>query len=156
MACLQAALEKLAADFPGAFSGYNLRVVESHQSTKADTSGTAKAISADLAKLTGETGWTDDSIERVRHTSEQLAGGGPSHTGVSPVPEEALGGHAYHTYSMVSADKKVEFQIRHNVQGRTTYAEGTVDAVMFLAERVAKGDKPKVFNMVDVLQAGAM
>lgn len=56
----------------------------------------------------------------------------------------------------MSADKKVEFQIRHNVQGRTTYAEGTVDAVVFLAERVAEGGEPKVFNMIDVLQAGAM
>lgn len=42
------------------------------------------------------------------------------------MPEAALGGHAFHTYSMVSADAKVEFQIRHNVQGRSTYAEGTV------------------------------
>jgi hypothetical protein len=32
--CTQAAFERLATDFPGAFSGYNLRVVESHQSTK--------------------------------------------------------------------------------------------------------------------------
>mmetsp|Transcript_37571 Transcript_37571/g.120759 ORF Transcript_37571/g.120759 Transcript_37571/m.120759 type:complete len:314 (-) Transcript_37571:370-1311(-) len=153
---LQAAFEKLATDFPGAFSGYHLRVVESHQATKADTSGTAKAISADLARLTAETDWSDDSIERVRDVSEQMAGGGSSHAGVSPVPEDALNGHAYHTYSMVSADKKVEFQIRHNVQGRTTYAEGTVDAVVFLAERVAEGGAPKVFNMIDVLQAGAM
>jgi hypothetical protein len=69
---------------------------------QADTSGTAKAISADLARLTAENDWTDDSIERVRDVAEQMAGGGPSHTGVSPVPEDALGGHAYHTYSMVS------------------------------------------------------
>ena len=42
------------------------------------------------------------------------------------------------------------------MQGRTTYAEGTVDAVVYLAERVAEGGEPKVFNMIDVLQAGAM
>jgi dihydrodipicolinate reductase len=39
---LQAALEGMARDFPGSFDGYKLTVVESHQSTKADTSGTAK------------------------------------------------------------------------------------------------------------------
>ena len=39
---IQSAVEKLASEFPGAFAGYSLRVVESHQSTKADTSGTAK------------------------------------------------------------------------------------------------------------------
>ena len=53
----------------------------------------------------------------------QLAGGGPGHGGVSPVPEAALDGHAYHTYAMTSADGQVEFQVRHNVNGRSTYAE---------------------------------
>ena len=44
----------MAADFPGSFEGYTLSVTESHQSSKADTSGTAKAISATLATLTGK------------------------------------------------------------------------------------------------------
>ena len=35
-------MESMATTFPGAFSGYSLRVVESHQSSKKDTSGTAK------------------------------------------------------------------------------------------------------------------
>lgn len=39
---LQATLEGMAAKFPGAFEGYTLTVQESHQATKADTSGTAK------------------------------------------------------------------------------------------------------------------
>lgn len=58
----------------------------------------------------------------------QLAGGGVSHTGVSPVPEHAIKGHAYHTYSLVSADGQVEFQFRHNVNGRSTYAEVSMQA----------------------------
>ena len=45
---LQAALEQMARDFPGSFDGYSLAVVESHQATKADTSGTAKAVSTYL------------------------------------------------------------------------------------------------------------
>ena len=48
---LQAALEHMATEFPGSFDGYKLRIVESHQSTKADTSGTAKAIAANLAQV---------------------------------------------------------------------------------------------------------
>lgn len=36
-------LELMAAQFPGCLSGYTLRVVESHQATKADASGTAIA-----------------------------------------------------------------------------------------------------------------
>jgi Dihydrodipicolinate reductase, C-terminus len=47
----QATMELMAETFPGAFSGYTLRVVESHQRTKADTSGTAKAVVASLQKL---------------------------------------------------------------------------------------------------------
>ena len=116
----------MAADFPGAFDGYALSVVESHQSRKADTSGTAKAIATSLAALTNEPDFTADDfrrIERVRDRAAQLAGGGVAHAGVSPVPEAALDGHAYHTYSMTSADGEVEFQVRHNVNGRSTYAE---------------------------------
>ena len=47
----QAMMEMMAQQFPGAFSGYNLAVTESHQRTKADTSGTAKAVVASLQKL---------------------------------------------------------------------------------------------------------
>eukprot|EP00435_Cladocopium_sp_Y103_P046349 s201_g13.t1 len=45
---LQATMERMAKDFPGAFSGYKLEVTESHQKTKADTSGTAKAMEEDF------------------------------------------------------------------------------------------------------------
>jgi len=154
---LQAALEGIAGEFPGSFGGYTLSVQESHQSSKVDTSGTAKAVSATLATLTGAP-FSNAQIEKVRDLPAQLAGGGPSHVGVSPVPEEALGGHAFHTYSLVSGDGKVEFQFRHNVQGRTVYAEGSVDAAIFLASRVASGadGAQRQFSMVDVLRAGAM
>ena len=156
---LQAALEQMASDFPGAFDGYSLSVVESHQSTKADTSGTAKAVSTSLAKLTNEPDFTANDyakIVRVREPSEQMAGGGPSHDGCSPVPESAIKGHAFHTYALKSADAAVEFQIRHNVCGRSTYAEGAVDAAVFLASRIAAKAEQKVFDMVDVLKQGGM
>jgi len=41
-------------------------------------------------------------------------------------------GHAYHTYTLTSADETVQFQFQHNVNGRAVYAEGTVDAAIFL------------------------
>ena len=150
---LQAALAKMAEDFPGAFAGYSLSVTESHQSTKADTSGTAKAVSDTLAVLTGAP-FDHATIERVREPVAQVAGGGASHTGVSPVPEAALGGHAFHTYQLLADG--VEFQIRHNVAGRATYAEGTVDAVRFLARQAGAGSEKKLYDMMDVLRAGAL
>ena len=93
---------------------------------------------------------------QVRLEDEQLAGGGVSHRGVSPVPKDALPGHAFHTYSLLSGDGQVEFQFRHNVQGRSVYAEGAVDAAVFLAARVAAEEKKRQFTMVDVLRSGAM
>lgn len=48
----------------------------------------------------------------------------------------------------------MEFQFRHNVVGRRIYAEGTVDALIYLAQQ--HGPDEKVFDMVDVLKAGAM
>jgi len=47
----QAAMEIMAEQFPGAFSGYTLKVTESHQSSKIDTSGTAKAIVSSFQRL---------------------------------------------------------------------------------------------------------
>ena len=150
---LQAALAQMAKDFPGSFSGYALSVAESHQATKADTSGTAKAVADTLAALTGAP-FDHADIARVREPAAQLAGGGAAHTGVAPVPEAALGGHAFHTYRL--AAEGIEFQIRHNVSGRATYAEGTIDAVRFLARQVAAGTAQRLFDMQDVLRAGDM
>jgi len=47
----QATLEAMAASFPGAFGGYRLAVTESHQRSKVDTSGTAKAVVESFRKL---------------------------------------------------------------------------------------------------------
>ena len=100
-----------------------------------------------------------DDVPKLREAEAQLAFG---------VPEAALAGHAYHTYSLTSGAGDVRFEFKHNVQGRTTYAEGTADAVQFLAAKVAAAaaaagaggaaaaGEQKIFNMIDILQAGAM
>mmetsp|Transcript_5146 Transcript_5146/g.6775 ORF Transcript_5146/g.6775 Transcript_5146/m.6775 type:complete len:178 (+) Transcript_5146:1-534(+) len=143
---LQAGLNDMATNYPGAFKGYDLSIDESHQSTKADTSGTAKAVSQSLATLNAKP-FNLKEINMIRETSEQLDFG---------VPEEYLKGHAYHTYSLKSADGTVEFQFRHNVNGRRIYAEGTADAVEFLAKQIAAKTEKKVYNMIDVLKLGGL
>ena len=50
----------------------------------------------------------------------------------------------------------MEFVFQHNVCGRSIYAEGTVDAALFLAKKVAEGSEQRIFDMIDVLKAGAM
>lgn len=72
------------------------------------------------------------------------------------VPENALDGHAFHTYALTSPDGSVAFQFQHNVIGRQIYAEGTVDAALFLAKQIRDKTEQKIFNMIDVLKAGAM
>ncbi|CAG9465493.1 unnamed protein product [Pedinophyceae sp. YPF-701] len=141
----QAMMKYMADNFPGAFSGYKLEVVESHQKTKADTSGTAKAVVEYMNALGPK--FDVSEIQKVRDEDAQLAMG---------VPREHLSGHAYHTYRLTSPDGTVGFEFQHNVCGRTVYAEGTVDAALFLAEQVGKNAEQKVYSMLDVLSAGAM
>ncbi|MCO5607587.1 hypothetical protein L7F22_061784 [Adiantum nelumboides] len=142
----QAAMEIMAQEFPGAFAGYKLKVTESHQSSKVDTSGTARAIVASFNKL--GVSFKDEEIEMVRNPPEQISR--------MEVPEEHLRGHAFHTYSLASPDGMVNFKFQHNVCGRSIYAQGTVDAVLFLARKVQEKATKKVYNMVDVLRGGSM
>ena len=58
--------------------------------------------------------------------------------------------------SLTSPDGSVFFSFTHNVCGRNIYAEGTVDAALFLAKKIREDSQQKVFNMVDVLREGAM
>lgn len=144
---LQAGLEDLAKKFPSAFGDYKLHVRESHQKTKADTSGTAKAVVDSLKVLSGDDKYTYDDIEMIRDDDESKDFG---------VKEEYINGHAFHTYTLTSPDGTVEFQLKHNVSGRTVYAEGTADAVKFLARKIENGEGGKVYSMINVLEEGAM
>merc|ERR1719169_21371 len=88
----QATMEHMSKSFPGAFGGYKMELAESHQSTKADTSGTAKAVVASFNSL-GVQPFKVDDIKKIRDPEEQLAMG---------VPKEDLNGHAWHTYTLTS------------------------------------------------------
>jgi len=143
----QATFDRMAKDFPGAFGGYKMDVVESHQSTKADTSGTAKAMVQHFNALGVDHFDVENDIKMIRKPEEQVAFG---------VPEDALKGHAWHTYSLTSGDGSVKFEFKHNVCGRSTYAEGVVDAVQFLGQKILSGSRKRVFSMIDVLSEGEM
>lgn len=141
---LQAMMERMAEDFPGLFEGYKLNVVESHQVTKADTSGTAKAIVSSLNQMGLKE--TIEEATLIRTVEEQKQMG---------IPDEFLTGHAYHTYNIDSEDGSVHFEFQHNVLGRSVYAEGTADAVAFLAQHKPL-EGSNLHDMIDVLKAGAM
>ncbi|OIW02336.1 hypothetical protein TanjilG_11230 [Lupinus angustifolius] len=141
-----AAMEIMAEQFPGAFSGYSLQVLESHQAGKADASGTAKAVISCFEKL--GVSFNMDEIQLIRDPKQQLEMVG--------VPEEHLAGHAFHMYHLTSPDETVSFEFQHNVCGRSIYAEGTVDAALFLAKKIESKDQKRIYNMIDVLREGNM
>lgn len=141
----QAMIEWLSETFPTAFDGYTLSIVESHQKTKADTSGTAKAVAKSFERMGLE--FDESRIVKIRNDADSME--------KMHVPAEYLSGHAFHTYSLDSADGTVHFEFRHNVCGRKIYAEGSVDAVNFLAGELAKGNA-RPFDMMDVLRSGKM
>ncbi|KAL4545468.1 hypothetical protein Ndes2526B_g00137 [Nannochloris sp. 'desiccata'] len=130
----QTMMETMAEQFPGCFSGYTMRVVESHQRSKVDTSGTAKAVVASFQKM--GLNFSENEIEKIREEDQQVKRMG--------VPEAHVPGHAFHTYTVTSPDKSVTLEFKHNVCGREVYAEGTVDAAMFLAKQVEKKSREEV------------
>nr|TKS16520.1 dihydrodipicolinate reductase family protein [Populus alba] len=109
---------------PKSFGPVKQQSEESHQAAKLDTSATAKAVISCFKKLGVS---FDDQIEMIWDPKEQkeLVG----------VPDEYLSGHAFHFYYLSSPGKTVSLEFQHNVCGRSIYAEGTIDAVLFLAEK---------------------
>ncbi|XP_020539321.1 4-hydroxy-tetrahydrodipicolinate reductase 2, chloroplastic isoform X2 [Jatropha curcas] len=90
-----AAMEIMAEQFPGAFSGYSLQVLESHQAGKLDTSGTAKAVISCFQKL--GVSFDMNQIQMIRDPKLQIEMVG--------VPEDHLSGHAFHMYHLTSPDQ---------------------------------------------------
>ena len=131
-----------ASSFPDLFKGYSLQVKESHQRGKADTSGTAKAIVDSFRRMGISCSEKDIQMERDPERQRDVWG----------VPEAFLKGHGWHTYTLTSEDRTVTFEFKHNVNGRDVYTLGTLDAVLYLHDKVQNGDRGRVFTMMDVLK----
>jgi 4-hydroxy-tetrahydrodipicolinate reductase len=138
----QAMMEYAARTFPDLFKGYTLRIKESHQHGKADTSGTAKAMVGYFNDLGLSFPEADITKERDPNVQKNTWG----------IPEAYLEGHGWHTYRLDSGDKTVRFEFTHNVNGRDIYAQGTLDALIFLAKKVEDGARGITFSMIDVLK----
>ena len=138
----QAMMEYAANTFSDLFTDYSLEIKESHQKGKADTSGTAKAMVTYFNKM--GVSFTEQDIIKERDPGVQKNQWG--------VPEQYLGGHGWHTYTLVSADRTVRFEFTHNVNGRDVYAKGTVDAILYLNKKLGEDIRGKAFTMIDVLK----
>jgi 4-hydroxy-tetrahydrodipicolinate reductase len=140
----QAMMAYAADHFPNLFKGFRMTVHESHQAGKADTSGTAKAMVGYFNKM--GVPFTADQIEKERDPERQRNMWG--------IPAEHLGGHGWHTYTLISEDQDIKFEFVHNINGREIYGAGTLDAVLFLSRKISQGARGVVFSMIDVLEAG--
>lgn len=142
---VQAMFEWAAQNFPNALIDFFGETVESHQKTKADTSGTAKAIIKSLQEL-----GVDCSIEEIgkSRTDEAYEAMG--------IPKEHWGGHGWHKYSLTKNDGNVFLEFIHNINGRQPYVDGTLDAVRFLHGKMnpEKKNVGNVFSMIDILREG--
>ena len=136
----QAMMEYAAKTFPDLFAGYSLQIMESHQASKADTSGTAKA----MVKYFNAMGvdFDEGQIKKERNINMQAEEWG--------VPEKYLSGHGWHTYVLTSPDGKVKFEFTHNVNGRDIYVEGVKKSLFFLEDNnfILPGS---IFDMIGVL-----
>ncbi len=137
----QSMMADAAKRFPGVFSGYRLSITESHQKGKADTSGTAKAMVGYFNQM--GVAFTEADIRMIRDPAVQKEQLG--------VPEAYIGGHGWHTYTLVSPDGTVTLSFTHNINGRDVYVDGTMDALVFLSRKMEDGLKGQVFSMMDVL-----
>lgn len=142
----QAMMEYAATNFPDLFKDYSLTVEESHQESKADTSGTARAMVGYFNMLGAP--FSEDDIHRVRDPETQK--------NVWNIPEEHLSGHAWHTYTLTSGDGSACFQFKHNINGREIYVKGTLDGAIFLNEKLIQNlsnkNQGKIYTMIDVLK----
>jgi 4-hydroxy-tetrahydrodipicolinate reductase len=138
----QAMMEYASTTFPDLFKGYSLEIKESHQAGKADTSGTAKAMVVCFNRM--GIPFSEQDIVKERNPDVQKSRWG--------VPAEYLGGHAWHTYTLISNDKTVRFEFTHNVNGRDVYSKGTPDAILYLSKKLKDQAQGTVFTMVDVLK----
>lgn len=137
-----AALEETAKRFPGVLEGFTLRIEESHQAAKRDVSGTARRT-LPLWGALGAAPAAEHAIESIRDPARQRELG---------VPEDSIGGHAYHTYRIDNPAQAVSLALSHRVHGRRVYAEGALRAARFLHRQVEAGAAPRVFTMIEVLE----
>lgn len=138
----QAMMAYAADTFPDLFKGYTLKVVESHQKGKADTSGTARAMVGYFNRLGAAFDVNDIQMERDPKHQEQNW----------KIPKEHLTGHGWHTYTLTAKDGSALFEFKHNINGRDIYVTGTFDAVIFLKKKLVQPERTQnLYTMIDVL-----
>ena len=132
---LLSAVESAVAALPG----YDVEVTETHHNRKRDApSGTAKTI-LETIESNRETG------ERV-HGREGEAPRGPGEIGVHSLRAGTVTGE----HEVLLAGNHEEVRLTHRAEDRGVFAEGALDAAVWLA-----GREPGWYDFADVVEDGA-
>jgi len=120
-------------------TGYDIEIIEAHHRHKVDApSGTALKMGEVIADALGRDLKTCAVYERYGHTGER----DPSSIGFATV----RGGDIVGDHTVLFAGTGERIEITHKSASRSTYAQGSLRAVRFLA-----GQQRGLFDMFDVL-----
>ncbi len=120
-------------------SGYDIEIIEAHHRHKVDApSGTALKMGEVIAQAIGRDLKDCAVYERYGHTGER----DPSTIGFSTI----RGGDIVGDHTVLFAGIGERIEITHKSSSRSTYAQGSLRAVRFLA-----GQDRGLFDMFDVL-----
>ncbi|KAF7826137.1 4-hydroxy-tetrahydrodipicolinate reductase 2, chloroplastic-like [Senna tora] len=120
------------------------RVIGSLDESKDQSYTIAKAAIACFKKMGVASNTNQVELYRDPKLQQELVG----------IHKEHLSCHEYQLFGLTSPDKTDLFQFQLKVGGRSMYARGTIDAVKFLAKKIKEQDGKKLYNIIDVLQAG--
>jgi 4-hydroxy-tetrahydrodipicolinate reductase len=101
------------------FKGSDIRIIESHQSTKTSVPGTAVSMADSLGLSAAE-------ITSMRNTSQQAAEFG--------IPQEHLARHAFHRIEIQDGPCAIAMETR--VYGESPYANGVQQIITAIGQRV--------------------
>ena len=119
--------------------GYDIEITEAHHKHKVDApSGTALKMGEVIASAQGRALKDCAVYERYGHTGERVAGS----IGFSTIRAGDIAGD--HTVMFATEGERIE--ITHKSASRSTYAQGSLRAVRFLAHQ-----QQGLFDMFDVL-----
>lgn len=119
--------------------GYDIEIIEAHHKHKVDApSGTALKMGEVIADAQGRQLKDCAVYERYGHTGERVAGS----IGFSTI----RGGDIVGDHTVMFATDGERIEITHKSASRSTYAQGSLRAVRFLAQQ-----RSGLFDMFDVL-----
>jgi 4-hydroxy-tetrahydrodipicolinate reductase len=120
-------------------TGYDIEIIEAHHRHKVDApSGTALKMGEVIAEAIGRDLNQCAVYERFGHTGER----DPSTIGFSTI----RGGDIVGDHTVLFAGIGERIEVTHKSSSRSTYAQGSLRAVRFLASR-----ERGLFDMFDVL-----